>query len=66
MVSVEIQTDPVPTPEPPTSAADSTTSAEEMNGDIPAPSLLEELQKKVADLEEDKKEKESQIAEMQE
>lgn len=56
----------MPALETPTSAADSTTSMGEMNGDVPAPSLLEELQKKVADLEEDKKEKESQIAEMQE
>lgn len=66
-MSVQIQTDPVTSPQlSASSAADSTTSAGEMNGDPPAPSVLGELQKKLADMEEDKKEKESQMAEMQE
>ncbi|XP_070192869.1 ERC protein 2-like isoform X2 [Littorina saxatilis] len=68
MASKEIQTDPLPIPAP-SPSVDSMSESGEINGkemDMPGPSVLQELQKKVAELEEDKKEKESQIAEMQE
>ena len=68
MASTESQTDAAPEGELWSSTVDATAAGLQVNGEevTPAPNLLEELQKKVTELEDDKKEKEGQIAEMQE
>ncbi|XP_076469273.1 ERC protein 2-like isoform X2 [Babylonia areolata] len=73
VATAEMQTDPVQDSDLWTSAGDPSSMAEgpqvnggeEDGGEAPAPNLLEELQKKVSELEEDKKEKEAQITDMQ-